>query len=80
MTQFKITLRGSVETGEGEISQGDFNRFAALCKENPILAADMAQDWLNRAMSLYQRALLAMQEDFTATRAAKAAQPEGPVQ
>ena len=80
MTQFNITFRGSVDTGEGHISKADLERFTALCNENSLLAADIAKDWLHEAESLYQKGLAAMRKDFTAKRAKQTSQPEGPVQ
>ena len=80
MTQFNITFRGSVDTGEGHISKADLERFTALCSENSLLAADIARDWYCEAESLYQKALAAMRKDSTAKRNAKAEQPEGPIQ
>ena len=80
MTQFKITLRGSVENGEGHISQGDINRFTELCNENPILAADLAQDWAGMAEMLYEQARDAMRERYTSKTAKTAGEAEGPIQ
>jgi hypothetical protein len=80
VTQFNITFRGSVETGEGHVSKADLERFTALCNENSLLAADIAKDWMHEAESLYEKARAAMTKDFAAKRAKARAQTEGPIQ